>query len=98
MPHRMTEAEIQTYREKGYVVPDYALPDDVLSAMRDEYEKLLADNRDLGSDFLLGPHQEKPGTQGVKGSRAWFDFATHPDLMEMAAQLIGDDIILWGTT
>ena len=98
MSHRLTDSEINTYREKGYVVPDYVLPDDVLAAMRSEYEKLLVANRDLGSDFLLGPHQEKPGAQGVKGSSVWFDFATHPDLMEMAAQLIGEDIILWGTT
>ena len=35
---------------------------------------------------------------GVIGSEKWLNFATHPGLVAIARQLIGDDIILWGTT
>ena len=98
MPANLTAEEISRYHEKGYVVPDYRLPDNVLSSMREAYDELLAANRELGSDFLLGPHLTRPGAQGVVGSHQWLEFATHPDLMDMAAQLIGEDIILWGTT
>jgi hypothetical protein len=98
MSTELTPEQIAIYHEKGYLVPDYRLPEQVLASMRAAYDELLRDNSALGSDFLLGPHIEKPGPQGVKGSRQWYEFATHPDLMDMASQLIGDDIILWGTT
>lgn len=94
----LSEEEIQRYRDKGYVVPDYRLPNSVLVRMREAYDQLLARNTDINSDFMLGPHLNVPGTQGVKGSSEWLDFATQAELMDIAAQLIGDDIILWGTT
>jgi hypothetical protein len=98
MNARLSRGQIEQYRDKGYVVPEYRLPDDLLGQMRSAYQLLLDKNPQLSSDFLLGPHLTSPGAQGVRGSREWLDFATHPDLMEMAAQLIGGDIILWGTT
>jgi hypothetical protein len=90
--------ELERFKSKGYVVPDYRLPEEVLDQMREAYARLLHDNPSINADFMLGPHLDNPGTQGVKGSRQWLEFATHPDLMQMAADLIGDDIILWGTT
>lgn len=94
----LSDQELVHFQSKGYVVPDYRLPEEMLGQMRETYAKLLHDNPGLSADFLLGPHLETPGTQGVKGSKKWLEFATHPDLMEMAADLIGEDIILWGTT
>lgn len=98
MSIQLSEDELTTYREKGWVVPDYRLPADLIAEMRGEYDALLARNAHIASDIMLGPHQTDGGSQGVIGSKKWFDFATHPDLMEIAGQLIGDDIILWGTT
>ncbi len=95
---KLTEAEIARYHEQGYLVPSYRLPSDVLGSMREAYARLLADNADIASDIMLGPHLEKPGAQGVIGSRVWLEFATQPALLDMAAQLVGNDLILWGTT
>lgn len=98
MSVRLSDEELATYRDKGWLVPDYRLPDDLIAEMRDEYDALLARNAHIASDIMLGPHQTSGGSQGVIGSEKWLEFATHPDLMEIAGQLIGDDIILWGTT
>ncbi|MFT5110809.1 MAG: hypothetical protein ACI8P9_000118 [Parasphingorhabdus sp.] len=95
---KLTTDQIENYRQKGYVVPDYQLSDPVLENLRAEYAALLLRNPEIRSDIMLGPHLEKPGAQGVKGSRGFLEIASHPDLLDMAAQLIGDDIILWGTT
>ena len=95
---QLSESELNRYKEKGYLVPDYRLPRTVVLEMKNEYEELIRSNPDISPDFMLGPHLHKPGTQGVKGNRKWFEFATRPELMDIAAQLIGDDIILWGTT
>ncbi len=98
MNARIGDEQVAQYREKGYLVPDYRLPGDILEAMRRAYDALLDRNAHLESDFLLGVHLPVPGAQGVTGSSDWLEFATHPDLMDMAARLIGEDIILWGTT
>ena len=95
---QLSDQQISQYQNQGYLVPDYKLPQELLEKMRAAYDRLLVNNVDLGSDFLLGPHLEKPGSQGVKGAAEWLELATHPDLMDMVAQLIGEDIILWGTT
>lgn len=94
----LNEDQIARYHRDGYLVPDYRLPEDVLDRMRTAYDRLLARNTDIKSDIMLGPHLEKPGAQGVKGSREWLEFATQPEILDMAAQLIGDDLVLWGTT
>ncbi|MEM7294190.1 MAG: phytanoyl-CoA dioxygenase family protein, partial [Pseudomonadota bacterium] len=96
--HRLSPNEIDSYHENGFVVPDYKLPEETLQRMRDAYDALLANNPNISPDFMLGPHLENPGTQGVNGSSEWLDFATHPDILEMMSQLVGDDLILWGTT
>jgi hypothetical protein len=95
---KLSDRQVMQYQEQGYLVPDYQLPGELLEKMRAAYDRLLENNVELGSDFLLGPHLQKSGSQGVKGAKEWFELATHPDLMDMAAQLIGEDIILWGTT
>ncbi len=98
MTARLSDADIATYREKGWLVPNFRLPDDLIAEMREEYDALLARNAHIASDIMLAPHQTNGGSQGVIGSEKWFEFATHPALMDIASQLIGDDIILWGTT
>ncbi len=95
---KLSAKELNSYRENGWIVPNYSLPVEMLAEMRAEYDILLKNNEHLMSDVMLGPHQTDGGSQGVIGSKKWLEFATHPDLLNIAAQLIGEDIILWGTT
>ena len=97
--YRLTPEEIERYHRDGYVVPTgFRLPADLVAELKTAYERLLAANAELGADILLGPHLEKPGAQGVKGDKVWFDLAARPDILNMVEQLIGPDIVLWGTT
>lgn len=96
---RLSDAEIAQYKEKGWIVPKWEIPQDIIVEMREEYDRLLKANPDLRSDLIMAPHQANGGSMNLKGgSRKWLDFATQPALMEIARQLMGDDIILWGTT
>ncbi|WP_422026381.1 phytanoyl-CoA dioxygenase family protein [Roseovarius sp.] len=94
----LSDAELQQYREKGWIVPKWEIPQDLIAEMRQEYDDLLDRNPHVESDIILAPHQTNGGSMGIKGSERWLDFATQPELMAIARQLIGDDIILWGTT
>ncbi len=94
----LSEEKLIHYREKGWVVPDWTLPTDLVQEMRREYDELLQRNPQVESDIIMAPHQTHGGSMGVIGSGKWLEFATHPGLVDVARQLIGDDIILWGTT
>jgi hypothetical protein len=94
----LSEQELAQYHDKGWIVPRWELPEKIIAEMRREYDLLLERNRHIASDIMLAPHQTNGGSMGVAGSEKWLEFATHPGLMEIARQLIGDDIILWGTT
>lgn len=89
---------IKTFKERGYLVSPYRLPGAVLAEMRSAFDRLLTLNPDLPSDILLQPHMERPGAQGVKGFKEWVEFARSPEILDVAAQLIGNDLILWGMT
>lgn len=94
----LTEDQLRQYREKGWIVPDWEIPQELIAEMRQEYDALLARNPHVESDIILAPHQTNGGSMGVIGSEKFLDFATQPELMAIARQLIGEDIILWGTT
>ncbi|MFK7763363.1 MAG: phytanoyl-CoA dioxygenase family protein [Roseobacter sp.] len=95
---RLKDAEVTQYQENGWIVPSWEIPQRLIEKMRAEYDALLTRNPDVASDIILAPHQVNGGSMGIKGSEAWLEFATQPELMEIARQLIGPDIILWGTT
>ena len=94
----LSDDDLKTFRDKGWIVPKWELPADVVAEMRAEYPRFLEQNDHIDSDIVLAPHQTNGGSMGIKGSEKWFEFATHPGIIEVARQLIGDDIILWGTT
>ncbi len=94
----LSEAEIAAYERDGLVVPDYRLPDELLARMRRSLDELVGDNPDVPTDTMFCPHITQGGTQGLTGADAWLDYARLPAILDMAAQLIGPDIILWGTT
>ena len=79
-------------------MPKWEFPQKLINEMRIEYNALLKRNSNLASDIMMAPHQTKIGSMGVVGSEKWLEFATHPALMMIARQQIGNDIILWGTT
>jgi ectoine hydroxylase-related dioxygenase (phytanoyl-CoA dioxygenase family) len=81
----LTPKQIATYHEKGYVVPDYRLPEETLEAIRRDHDRLLAahpDFRDNCSALL-------------SHDMAFLNYARDPQILDMAEQLIGPDIALW---
>jgi ectoine hydroxylase-related dioxygenase (phytanoyl-CoA dioxygenase family) len=95
---QLSAEDLATYREKGWIVPRWELPQELIAEMRAEYAALLARNSGVAPDIIMAPHQTNGGSMEIEGSEKWLEFATHPSLVAIARQLIGDDIILWGTT
>jgi ectoine hydroxylase-related dioxygenase (phytanoyl-CoA dioxygenase family) len=83
------------YREQGYVVPAWRLPEDRVQAMREALDRLIAANPGIRPERLVSAHLEN-GSEGIKGSRDFLDLARDPALVELVSDAIGEDVILWG--
>lgn len=95
--HLLSEREVNAYRANGYVTPRYRLPDDVLLRLRREVEALIDSNAEVRPEQLVGAHIKNSKDTGVRGRGELLEFARNPDLLDIAEQLIGPDLILWGS-
>ena len=94
---RLTEDEVRTYHEEGLVVPDYRLPEEVLARLRAAVDKLIEDHPNIRPESLSGPHNPWGQSAQLMGSVDFLEFCQFPDILDMVEQLIGPDIILWGS-
>jgi ectoine hydroxylase-related dioxygenase (phytanoyl-CoA dioxygenase family) len=92
---RLTSRERNFYAKEGYVVPGWRFSKEKIDAMRTALDRLIADNPGVRPEKLVSAHLEN-GKEGVKGSRAFLDLARDPELVELIADAIGEDVILWG--
>lgn len=84
----LTSSQIEQYREDGFVVPDYQLPDATIAAIKEDHARLVA---------------QHPQFADYCGALLIYDFgflnyARNPDILDMVAQLIGPDIALWNSS
>ena len=90
--------EVARYRDEGLVVPSYRVPDVMLARMRELLDRFLADNPDVPRDQMFTPHLRRGVAQGTVGDEEWMEFARLEAILDMVAQCIGPDFLLWGTT
>ncbi len=94
---RLSEAEIQRYEQDGLVIPDYRIPEDRLQALRSEVDQLIRRNPDVRPEQLSGAHNPWSQSSRMVGSQLFLDFCHFPEVLDMVEQLIGPDIVLWGS-
>jgi ectoine hydroxylase-related dioxygenase (phytanoyl-CoA dioxygenase family) len=92
----LTAAEQARYQREGWVVPQFRLPAPQVDAMRAALDRLIADNPGIRPERLVSAHIAGTNAEGVRGSQAFLDLAMNPELLELIADAIGEDIILWG--
>lgn len=94
---RLTDAEVERFHADGLVIPDYRLPDDVLARMQAEVDHLIARNPGVRPEALSGAHNPWGQSARLIGSQAFLDLCCHDEILDMVEQLIGPDIVLWGS-
>ncbi|NML85411.1 phytanoyl-CoA dioxygenase family protein [Polaromonas sp.] len=92
----LSAQEVQHYQELGYVVPQFRLSEAWVQRMQGALDTLIRNNPGVRPEKLVSAHIEGRNDEGVRGSRDFFDLATDPDIVDLVAQLIGPDVILWG--
>ena len=96
----LTQAETAHYQREGYVIPAFRLARPKVDAIRETLDALIAANPGVRPEKLVSAHIESNGGgdngEGVKGSADFLALARDPDLVDLVADVIGQDVILWG--
>lgn len=90
---RLGDEAIRHYRERGYVIPDYRLPATLLAQLREGCDRIIAASPETRPEHLMNPHLiQWPGA-----ANPFMEASSHAAILDMVAQLIGPDLILWIT-
>ncbi len=92
----LSAAEKAKYEKDGYVVPSYRLPQARVDALRSVLDTLIRDNPTIRPERLVSAHIEGKNSEGVRGSSAFLDLARDEAILDLVADAIGPDIVLWG--
>ena len=84
----LTESELRTYHEDGFVVPDFRLPSSTVESIRDSHERLL-DRFPQFADYC-------PTLLSYDVS--FLDFARDDGVLDMVEQILGPNIALWNSS
>lgn len=91
-PRRLTPAQIAFYNEQGYVAPFRAYAGTAADANRAYFDDLLrkvqAQRPDLDAYSVNGFHVCCAGL---------FDIVTHPAILDAVQDILGPDVICWGS-
>ncbi len=92
----LSSQHIRDYQERGYLIPPYRLEPPLLQSLQQALDQLIRDNPGVRPEKLVSAHIEGRNDEGVKGSQRFLELAMHSPIVDMVAQLIGPDVILWG--
>jgi ectoine hydroxylase-related dioxygenase (phytanoyl-CoA dioxygenase family) len=87
--------ELEHYRERGYVLPHFRLPDDLLRLLRQGVEKVLATYTDTAQEDIANPHMIS-SISGLQ-ENPFMVAACHAQILDMVEQILGPDLVLWIT-
>jgi len=95
----LSAEELQFYHEEGYVVPTYRLSRSFLMDLQNELNWVVDVNNHLRPEFLFQPHLRENSEGGVttRGSPLFLQLACKKPIVDIVSQIIGSNIILWGT-
>jgi len=93
----LSQSQIAAYRSEGLLVSPHRIPSDTLGSMRGSLDKLMRDNAGIAPESLVCPHIPYGQTHDAAAAAQWFGYATNPRILDLVEQLIGPDIVLWGS-
>ena len=80
--------EIERYRQDGIIAPRVGFGPDTVAELRAKLDKFLSDQGITDADYVPDIIERDP---------SWLAFGTKPEILDAVAQLIGEDIIIWGS-
>lgn len=93
----LSEAEVAAYARDGQLTPQHRLSPELYGRMKNAIEGLIGANPDVRPEQLVGAHVKDNKDTGIRGAEELLECARHPDILDAVEQLIGPDIIFWGS-
>ncbi len=90
------EAQRQSYAEDGYVIPAVRLPEERLQVLDEALQAVVAAYPAVRPERLTGAHIATALSGSMSGRTPFLDVALEPDLLNLVAAVLGDDIAMWG--
>ena len=81
-------SEIERYHANGQLTPSFKLADEVMERVRAKMDMLFANHPELDPDYA-------PGL--IELDESWLEIAALPEILDAVGQLIGNDIVVWGS-
>lgn len=81
-------AQRNRYEEEGVLVPSAPLSSGLLERIRELLDDFLAAHSGIDTDYV--PHL-------IEMDRRWLAIGADPEILDVVTDLIGEDIILWGS-
>jgi len=91
----LSSAEIARHHEQGYLIPAYRLPETQLEVLQEALEWVIAANPSVRPEFLISVHIAAGGSEGIAGHAAFLALCRERAVLDIVADLIGPDIVLW---
>lgn len=86
--HPLTTEDITSYHQDGIIVPRQGLDAGTTRALQEKLESFLKAENIIDADYVPDIIERDP---------SWIEFGTRPEILDAVAQLIGEDIIIWGS-
>ena len=80
---------MSTYKQDGLVKSSTHLSDDKVKDLNKALDNYLDDHKDDNTELVTGLYEK---------DNNFLKFALYPEIISEVKQLIGDDIILWGSS
>jgi ectoine hydroxylase-related dioxygenase (phytanoyl-CoA dioxygenase family) len=97
----LEERERSAYSRDGCVTPAWRVPDALLATLREAVDLVIAANPDHRPEQIVCPHIVGGADDSLARDEAltevFLDLCRHPDIVAMVSDVIGEDVILWGS-
>ena len=84
----LNEAQLEYYRERGYVIPEFRLPESLLEDLRADHDRLVERHPEF--------RQYCPNLLAY--DLRYLEVARTPEIVEMVGQILGPDFALWNSS
>jgi hypothetical protein len=91
--------EIEAYHRDGFIVPRWRFSSEDVARMLDAVDQVIASNPDHRPEQLVCPHIPGGATKPIAGEHCddFLDFGTNRDLGGLLRQLVGPNVLMWGS-
>ena len=84
----LTPQQLTHYHEQGFVIPDFRLPVSTIQSIKDDFAQLLVRYPEF--------RQNCPAL--LTYDTSFLNYARNPDILDMVAQILGEDIAIWNSS